>query len=177
MECSKPLSVLTDSGLTSFVSSRADLEKVCPDLKEAVRCIHTFTRHCMNREDRQHFKKLFHGTGLMVHELCKNGTFQEEYLRHAPCMTQVSSEGEVCFKGYTKDMQDIQSSSPTEVNISELNIDTVLRKKRRHAADEGIKNLCCSFQQYVECLTHAVRRRCGEESAHFSYKLLDKMSS
>lgn len=29
MNCAKPLSVLTDSGLT-FVSSKADLDKICP---------------------------------------------------------------------------------------------------------------------------------------------------
>lgn len=47
------------------------------DLKEAIKCIHAYTRHCMNNEHRRHFKKLFHGTGLMVQELCRNGTYQE----------------------------------------------------------------------------------------------------
>ncbi|XP_018573831.1 uncharacterized protein LOC108912896 [Anoplophora glabripennis] len=174
MNCAKPLSVLTDSGLT-FVSSKADLDKICPDLKEAIRCIHAYTRHCMNNEHRRHFKKLFHGTGLMVHELCRNGTYQEEYLKHAPCMKRVEKQNEVCFKRYTKAMNEIQSNTP-EVNSSEPDIVNVIKKKRE-AADEGIKNVCCSFQEYVECSTHTMRRQCGEEAAEFSRRFMDKMSS
>ncbi|CAH1116015.1 unnamed protein product [Phaedon cochleariae] len=175
MHCAKPLSVLTDSGLTSFVSSKSDLEKVCPDLKEAIKCIHGFTRHCMSKEDRSHFRTLFHGTGLMVHELCRNGTYQDEYLKHAPCMSRAANENEVCFKRYTRAMHTIQSNSP-EINISEPDIVTVLKKKRA-AADEGIKNICCAFQEYVECSTQSVRRKCGDISAEFSHTFLDKMSA
>nr|XP_023023914.1 uncharacterized protein LOC111512051 [Leptinotarsa decemlineata] len=175
MECAKPLTVF--DGLTSFISSKSDLEKVCPNLKEAIKCIHTYTRHCMNKEEKQAFRELFNGTGKMVHELCREGVYQEEYLRHAPCMSQVAGESEVCFRSYTKAMQKIQSDSPPEIKISELSIDTVLRKKRRHAADEGIKNVCCAFQEFIECSTHAVRRRCGDESAKFSHKFFNKMSA
>lgn len=47
------------------------------DLKEAIRCIHKFSRHCMNFDQRRHFQKLFRGTGQMVHELCQTGPYQE----------------------------------------------------------------------------------------------------
>lgn len=49
----------------------------CRDLKEAIKCIHSYTRLCMKLNHRRHFKKLFHGTGMMVHELCNNGTYQD----------------------------------------------------------------------------------------------------
>lgn len=173
-DCAKPLSVLTDSGLT-FISNKTDLDKICPDLKEAIRCIHSFSRRCMSHEHRRHFKKLFHGTGLMVHELCRNGTYQEEYLKHAPCMTKVEPQTEVCLKRYSKAMEEIQSNTP-ELNISEPDTVGVLKKKRE-AADEGIRNVCCSFQEYVECSTHTMRRQCGAEAAEFSRNFLDRMSS
>lgn len=63
-----------------------------------------------------------------------------EYLKHAPCMKKVERENEVCFKRYTKAMNDIQSNTP-EVNSAEPDIVSVLKKKRE-AADEGIKNVC-----------------------------------
>ncbi|XP_060522888.1 uncharacterized protein LOC132699914 [Cylas formicarius] len=176
MQCSKPLSVL-DSGLT-FVSSKTDLDRICPDLKEAIRCIHQYTRVCMTFNNRRHFKKLFHGTGEMVNNLCKNGTYQEEYLRHAPCMQRVEPENEICFKKYAKQMNEIQSKSPIE-NVSEPDLVSyqTYQKRKRDAADEGIKNVCCSFQEYVDCSTKTTRNTCGNEAAEFSRKFLDKMST
>ncbi|KAJ8972035.1 hypothetical protein NQ314_000418 [Rhamnusium bicolor] len=90
-------------------------------------------------------------------------------------MKQVEKENEVCFKRYTKAMNEIQSNTP-ELNNSEPDIVNVMKKKRE-AADEGIKNVCCSFQEYVECSTHTMRRQCGEEAADFSRRFMDKMSS
>nr|CAH7768843.1 unnamed protein product [Callosobruchus chinensis] len=141
MSCAKPLSLLTDSGLT-FVSSKEDLDKICPDLKEAIKCIHGFTRHCMKNEHRKHFRKLFHGTAYTVHELCRNGTHQEEYLKHAPCMQKVEKQNAICFKRYTTAMHEIQSKTPaSEVSQAEPDIINLMKKKRE-AADEGIKNVC-----------------------------------
>ncbi|XP_066137512.1 uncharacterized protein [Euwallacea fornicatus] len=176
MRCSKPLSVL-DSGLT-LVSSKADLDKICPDLRDAINCIHQYTRFCMNLQDRKHFKKLFHGTGEMVNNLCKNGTYQEEFLRHAPCMQKIEEQNEVCFKQYTKQMNDIEAKTPMDV-ISEEDLLTFKNtmKRKRDAADEGIKNVCCAFQEYVECSTSTTRKVCGDEAANFNKNFLDKMSS
>ncbi|KAL1497390.1 hypothetical protein ABEB36_008368 [Hypothenemus hampei] len=177
MRCSKPLTVL-DSGLT-LVSSKADLENICPQLREAINCIHRYTRFCMGFEDRKHFKKLFHGTGEMVNNLCKNGTYQEEFLKHAPCMQLIEKENEVCFKQYTQKMSEIQEKSPMGDIVMEDDLLTfkTTMKRKRDAADEGIKNVCCAFQEYVECSTSTTRRVCGSEAADFSKKFLDKMSS
>ncbi|XP_076275174.1 uncharacterized protein LOC143206489 [Rhynchophorus ferrugineus] len=176
MRCSKPLAVL-DTGF-SFVSTKADLDKICPDLKQAIRCIHQYTRFCMEKNDRTHFKKLFHGTAEMVNHLCRNGTFQEEYLRHAPCMQIVDPQNEVCFKKYTKNMSEIQAKTPIDaIPESDVMAYRSLQKRKRDAADEGIKNVCCAFQEYVECSTSTTEQICGAEAADFSRKFLDKMSS
>lgn len=173
MECTKPLSLLTDSGLT-FVSSKADLDKICPDLQNAIDCINRFSRYCMNREHKRHFKKLFHGTVQTAKELCHNESYQQEYLNHAPCLKKVEPRNDICFKRYTKKMHEIQSQQP--INISETDIITY-QKRKRAAADEGIKNVCCSFQEYIECTTSVAYHQCGEDAAEFSRKFLDKMSS
>ncbi|CAH0564860.1 unnamed protein product [Brassicogethes aeneus] len=175
MKCAKPLSVL-DSGLTNIVSSKADLNKICPDLKGAIRCIHNHARHCMTPNHTRHFKTLFHGTNVVVHDLCKNGSYQEEYLKHVPCMKKVEPENEVCFKRYRKAMENIQANSPSIEAAADINDLVSYQKRKREAADEGIKNVCCSFQEYVECSTHSTKRKCGDEAAQFSRKFLDQMS-
>ncbi|RZC31774.1 uncharacterized protein BDFB_007301, partial [Asbolus verrucosus] len=173
VQCAKPLSVL-DSGLT-FASSKPDLDRMCPDLRDAIKCIHSYTRHCMTLEERSHFKKLFNGTALMVHDLCKNETYQEEYLKYAPCMKKVEKENEVCLKRYVNTMKEIQSRTKEETTVEPDLI--TYQKRKREAADEGIKSVCCSFQEYAECSTHTMRRACGEDAAQFSREFLDKMSS
>lgn len=173
-DCAKPLSVLIDSGLT-FISSQADLDKICPELRGAISCIHSHTRRCMTNNQSEHFQKLFRGTGKMVTELCVNGTFQQEYLKHAPCMKQAESENEVCLKRYARAMKEVTDNTP-EMDNSDPDIFNALKKKRE-AADLGIRNVCCIFQEYVECLTHTMRRKCGEEAAKFSNKFMEKISA
>lgn len=178
VHCTKPLTILTDSGSgMTIVTSKAELEKICPDLRSALRCIHEYTRMCMSLDRRRHFKKLFHGTQVVVQDLCNNGSFQNEYLTHSPCMKQVSKENEVCFSTYAQAMREIQSqpSAPPTSNpsLSSPAPDNSLLYNK----EDGIKNVCCSFQEYMECSTHVTRRTCGASAAEFSRKFLDRMSS
>lgn len=55
-------------------------------------------------------------------------------------MKQVEKENEICFKRYTKTMNEIQPNTP-EVSPTEPDIVNVIKRKRE-AANEGIKNVC-----------------------------------
>lgn len=197
-QCAKSLSVLTDSGL-SFVGSKEDLDMVCPDLEKSLTCIHGYSRLCMNLQQRKHFRKLFHGTASMANDLCRNGTYQEEFLSHAPCMQRVSSDTEVCFSKYSAAMTEIQAATNKQQELEEeaqrnryhhhhhhhhhhrnkTDAETAYKyqKAKREAADDGLKSVCCSFQEYVNCYTQTIRRSCGEDAALFSRRFLDQMAS
>ncbi|KAL3274609.1 hypothetical protein HHI36_015990 [Cryptolaemus montrouzieri] len=178
MQCARPLSILTDSGL-SFVTTKEDLDRTCPSFQEALKCIRAYTRRCMSYDQRKHFKKLFHGTNLMVHELCKNGTYQEEYLTYAPCMKEVESQTKVCFTRYAEAMHDIQTKTNLEEEREEI-MDTDIftyEKRKRETADKGMRDVCCAFQEYLECSSSSTRKQCGEGAEKFSRKFLDQMSS
>lgn len=177
-QCAKPLSILTDSGL-SFATTKEDLDRTCPTFQEALKCIQSYTRRCMSYDQRKHFRKLFHGTSSVVEKLCRNGTYQEEYLKHAPCMKEVEKDTRVCFAKYSQAINEIQMRTEAEEEREEiLNTDIFMYEKRkRETADRGIRNVCCSFQEYMECSTSTMRRACGEEAEKFSRKFLDHMSS
>ncbi|CAH1377472.1 uncharacterized protein [Tenebrio molitor] len=174
IQCSQPIQMLTDSGLT-FATSKSELDRMCPDLRDSVRCIHGYTRYCMSLEEREHFKTLFHGTVLMVESLCRNETYQEEYLKYAPCMKKVEKQNEVCLNRYTTAMKAIDSQTRDEATEDPDLV--TYQKRKREAADEGIRKVCCAFQEYVECSTHTMRRACGEDAAQFSRDFLDRISS
>lgn len=111
-----------------------------------MRCIHGYARQCLRPEEGHHFKRLFHGTAEMVNNLCKNETYQEEYLKYSPCMKKVEKKNEMCFKKYTKTMTEIESRTEHEEDektegSAEPNQITY-QKRKREAADEGIKSVC-----------------------------------
>ncbi|CAG9865007.1 unnamed protein product [Phyllotreta striolata] len=175
IECTKRISELTtDAGLPLF-NSKSDLEKMCPNLKDSIKCIHGFTRKCMVKEDRMHFRKVFYGTGLMIHDLCRPGRYQTEYLKYAPCMINASMDNQICFETYTTSMERFKSNS-VELEQIHNDFENILRR-RREAPNEVIKNICCAFQRYAECSTAAVNKKCGSETANFSIRFLMKMSS
>lgn len=136
---------------------------------------------CMSMHHRKHFNKLFQGTSMVVRELCDNATYQEEYLKYVPCMKQVADKNQVCFDRYSQAMKEIQGRPRIdEVAVEDVPaVDMVeyQRKRKRQIADEGIKNVCCTFQEYVECSTETTERACGAPAAEFSRNFLDRMSS
>lgn len=168
VRCAQPLQVLTDSGLT-FVASKKDLEVICPDLYAGLKCVHSYTRRCMSLPQRSHFVKLFHGTNIMVKELCSNVTYQDEYLKYAPCMRKVVHENELCFKKHQQTMNRLEQPPPVEKPQN--------NSISREDVDNGVRSVCCSFMEYIDCSTHTMRRTCGEDAAQFSKDFLDKMSS
>lgn len=75
--CARPLRLLTETSELSFVTKKSELKSLCPDLHAGLHCIRSYTRKCMTMAQRNHFNKLYHGTGDIVHELCEEGPYQE----------------------------------------------------------------------------------------------------
>lgn len=64
--CAKPLSVLSSTSELSIYGSQQDLDNLCPDLKAGLHCIRSYTRRCMDINQREHFNKLYQGTSEWV---------------------------------------------------------------------------------------------------------------
>lgn len=47
------------------------------DLHAGLECIRSYTRRCMNPQEREHFNKLYFGTNEMIKDLCSEGSYQE----------------------------------------------------------------------------------------------------
>uniref|UniRef100_A0A182PC98 Uncharacterized protein n=1 Tax=Anopheles epiroticus TaxID=199890 RepID=A0A182PC98_9DIPT len=50
-------------------------------------------------------------------------------------------------------------------------------KSVEDAEEERLKTVCCAFQKYMQCSEFTVRQACGDETALFTRKFLDKMSN
>ena len=150
---------VTDRGDLSFASSKEELEKMCPKLMDGLTCINSFTVRCLTRDRRSYFNMLYNGTMQVIEDLCMEGPYQTDYLRHAPCMKRVQSEYQACSDRYQEKLKLIQSdqtedSSPDKVGL-----------------------LCCSFQEYLDCSQQVVNVTCGFHTASFTKGFLDRMAT
>ncbi|GAB0095740.1 uncharacterized protein DMENIID0001_111580 [Sergentomyia squamirostris] len=179
VQCARPLQVLSATSELSFVSTKEELDKLCPDLYAALHCIRSYTRRCMSIYQRDHFNKLYHGTSQVIHELCEEGPNQEDFLRHAPCMRHVKKQYEACSSKYQATMSRIGQivPEPSEASsIGDHEDDHNLTRVQFYEL-ERIKTVCCSFKEYIDCSEHVVRIACGVETANYTRSFLDKMSS
>merc|ERR1712223_1136903 len=99
-KCTDPLKVVTDNKDLGFATSKEELIKMCPKLMDGLRCIDDFTLRCLDREHRAYFNTLYAGTTQVIVDLCQEGTYQSDYLRHAPCMRLVQAGYERCAADY-----------------------------------------------------------------------------
>uniref|UniRef100_A0A6E8W379 Uncharacterized protein n=1 Tax=Anopheles coluzzii TaxID=1518534 RepID=A0A6E8W379_ANOCL len=118
----------------------------------------------MNIHQRDHFNKLYHGTNEVIHELCEEGPYQEgTYVLHAPCMRHVKKDYEVCAIHYQSTMAKIGQSVATTTTTT--------------VASSIYPTMATHPAAYMQCSEFTVRHACGDETALFTRKFLDKMSN
>ncbi|XP_045120498.1 uncharacterized protein LOC123509931 isoform X2 [Portunus trituberculatus] len=163
-ECVELLEVLTNKDL-GFAATVDELNKMCPVLLNGLQCIDNYTRRCLTQKHRDYFNKLYAGTIRVIKDLCNTrGRYQEEYIRHAPCMRQVNPKYNVCSVTYHRKTVALNDMQDASVTLSE---------------DEKNRNviiLCCSFQEYLQCSERVVFETCGNETALFTKEFLDRMA-
>ncbi|XP_025271424.1 uncharacterized protein LOC112639997 [Camponotus floridanus] len=160
VRCARPLEKISSNDLGLVVTKKEELNKLCPDLEAGMKCITKYTLNCMKEKQREHFNLLYTGTNQVIMELCHDGPYQDEFLKHAPCMQKVKAEYEMCYKTYQKATLEMEIIS-----------------NRTAVTQEKIKSFCCSFTEYLECSHHAVRRQCGDDTARFTKDFLDRMAT
>uniref|UniRef100_A0A1L8DNY5 Putative conserved secreted protein n=1 Tax=Nyssomyia neivai TaxID=330878 RepID=A0A1L8DNY5_9DIPT len=161
--CSRPLQVLSSTSDLTIATNKEELNEICPDLYGGLHCIRSYTRRCMSLQHRNHFNKLYHGTNQVIRDLCREGHYQNDYLRHAPCLRMVKPDYEICAKKYQDTISRVtQMEHRGMVNGTD--------------DDDTVGIVCCSFREYLDCSERTARRICGEETAAFLRSFLDKMA-
>ncbi|KAA0186748.1 hypothetical protein HAZT_HAZT009765 [Hyalella azteca] len=161
-ECVELLEALTNKDI-GFAASREELNNMCPVLLSGLQCIDNYTLRCLSPQHRSYFNKLYNGTMLVIRDLCtsRGGRYQQEYIRHAPCMRQVNPKYNRCSEVYHRKTAGLNQAV---VRLSE-------RDKARN-----VITLCCSFQEYLQCAEQVVFESCGNETALFTKNFLNRMA-
>ncbi|XP_076649843.1 uncharacterized protein LOC143357312 isoform X1 [Halictus rubicundus] len=152
--CARPLERINSNDL-SFAITKESQHQLCRELESGIKCIQTYTIDCLDENQREHFNNLYSGTNKAVMELCQDGPYLDEFMKHAGCMQQIAPQYELCHKRYQRITEDVA---------------------KNNATDKSVKRLCCGFKEYLDCSHHTVRRHCGDDTAQFTKEFQDRVS-
>jgi hypothetical protein len=63
----------------------------------------------MTLPQRQQFMKLYKGTEGIIRDLCREGDYQNEFLKHAGCLRTVKPEHKKCEEKYQETMLSLKT--------------------------------------------------------------------
>ncbi|XP_035222830.1 uncharacterized protein LOC118195599 [Stegodyphus dumicola] len=157
--CLESLQSLSQGGDLALTTTLEELQAVCSTLKESVWCVDEHMKHCFTPTQRKVFNHVVAGARQFLLELCVPGPIQDAYLKHSPCYKNVSLSEEKCAPKYRH-----------LIRLSE-NVD------EQGNVDDGLRESCCAFNEFVLCKYVHVTQDCGQESADFLQQHLDRISS
>ncbi|KAK7867811.1 hypothetical protein R5R35_008256 [Gryllus longicercus] len=156
IDCKDPLDMLSsDKRELNAVTSKEDMDRLCPDIRQHLDCIDRKTKRCMTPDVQMTFNVLYNGTIVVMTELCHNDTYQQEFLKYARCFKDMNKE-EDCEAKYSETLADIQKNA------------------RSH---DAVHRICCSFHDFLECSKRTVAAVCGNDAAEFNKRMLDTMAT
>ncbi|KAG8185335.1 hypothetical protein JTE90_008238 [Oedothorax gibbosus] len=157
--CLQSLQSVTQSNDLMFVTTRKELTALCSKLQSSVGCVDEHMKNCFSPTQTKVFNQVVAGARQFLLELCVEGPIQETYLKHSSCYKNVSLSEEKCAPKYRQ-----------LIHLSE-NVD------EQRNVDEGLRESCCAFNDFVLCKYEYVRKDCGQEAAIFLEQHLDRISS
>jgi hypothetical protein len=133
-KCSKQLQVLKSATDLSFTPKREELAELCPDLEAGLKCIRSYTRRCMTLAQRQQFVKIYKGTDDVIRDLCREGDYQNEFLKHAACLRTVKPQHKKCEEKYQETMLSLKTP---KANQTSNNQDQTMQN-----TNDDVKKVC-----------------------------------
>lgn len=112
--CAKPLQLLQSTSDLSFAPKREELDELCPEFHNGLRCIGSYTRRCMTQVQRDQFNKIYQGTNELIKDLCREGDYQNEFLKHSNCLQTVKPLHVKCAERYQQTMSSIFQASANQ---------------------------------------------------------------
>lgn len=123
--CAKPLQLLQSTADLSFAPKREELDKLCPEFNNGLRCIGSYTRRCMTQIQRDQFNKIYQGTNELIKDLCNEGDYQNEFLKHSSCLQTVKPRHVKCADRYQQTMSSIFKASANQTAYNQQQQESV----------------------------------------------------
>ncbi|XP_045592110.1 uncharacterized protein [Procambarus clarkii] len=147
-QCMDQLQAINKDHNLAFASTEGELNKMCSTMESGLDCVHSHVTRCFDESRQRVIYQLLTGTEDVIKSLCMAGSFRDQYLVHAACMRNLSTDNLVCGLQYKRLISSV--NPPEKINF-----------------EDSIRQQCCAFHNYLLCVTSAAERECGTQAAHF----------
>ncbi|KAG8201082.1 hypothetical protein JTE90_028753 [Oedothorax gibbosus] len=157
--CLRSLMSVTKGNDFTFAATRHQLQAVCSSMKDSVICVDEHMNLCFNPTQRKVFNHVVAGARQVLKALCVPGAIQEAYLAYAPCFKNITMSEDKCAPKYRR-LIELSENVNEEKNV-----------------DDGLREACCAFREFVLCKYIFVAKDCGHDAAMFLQQYLDRITS
>ncbi|KAI2810967.1 hypothetical protein BLOT_002137 [Blomia tropicalis] len=148
--CAATILIFTQNP-SGIATTESQLNKQCGFLHEAEQCFTNFTKKCTTPLQRELISFLTEGSHRLLSEYCTaRSQLQRNYLKHAPCLNQVTRSPKACVRSLKMALEIVP----------------------RLEWDKRIPAGCCAYRQFLHCTEKLIEQKCGKEAIEFFSSLL-----
>lgn len=139
--CAANLAVFAQGAGKAEVTD-ATVDRQCTSITDAADCISNYTDVCLTDTQKQLSDMLFDGAAQIKREYCnKTGQLRALYIKHAPCLAEVSKEQKSCLKLVQAGLESLHKAQ----------------------WNKRIPYLCCTYHRLRDCFRNLIEAKCGDE--------------
>ncbi|XP_076064806.1 uncharacterized protein LOC143038926 [Oratosquilla oratoria] len=146
-DCINMLQDINEDHDLAFASTEPELNRMCDTVEKGLNCVHNHVSHCFDKDRQRIINTLLTGTDDVIKNLCTPGKFRDNYRIYAPCMKNVSMDNNMCGAEYKRLIHSVGTDKATY--------------------EETVRQQCCAFHTYLDCVTATAEKECGKNAAHF----------
>ncbi|GFQ64738.1 uncharacterized protein TNCT_266581 [Trichonephila clavata] len=128
-DCFTVLEAISQREDLALAATQEELNLVCRKLQQGVECIEDHSFRCFTAPQKRIFKSVVSESKRVIDDICVQGKLQEDYLRYAPCLKNVSTDEKKCANQYKK-LANNHGANPDDPNADNVNYGLKLHCKR-----------------------------------------------
>ncbi|XP_050070820.1 uncharacterized protein LOC126558795 [Anopheles maculipalpis] len=121
----------------------------CLLFNRGMECVQHYLNVCVDQKERKIIENEVYGAKRLYEFLCRDRSFQKEFLRHKACFRHVHHDWDVCsskFVGILK--EEMSKTTKQSMNVQYM-------------------HFCCARYGYENCVYNSARYKCRHDSAIF----------
>ncbi|GFT03118.1 uncharacterized protein NPIL_305231 [Nephila pilipes] len=141
----------------ALATTKQELQLVCRKLQEGVKCIDDHSSRCFNSAQLRVYDSVVSESRQVIEDICVEGKLQEDYLSHAPCFKNISTDSKKCALKYRK-------------------MAILSQELKEEDKDSALKSVCCALRDFTLCKHEHAIRDCGPGASQFLQRHMERMS-
>ncbi|XP_058118711.1 uncharacterized protein LOC131284088 [Anopheles ziemanni] len=121
----------------------------CLLFNRGMECVQHYLNVCVDQKERKIIENEVYGAKRLYEFLCRDRSYQQEFLRHKTCFYHVHHDWDACsskFIGILKEE---------------------MTKTTKHSVNVQYMQFCCARYGYENCVANSARHKCRPDSALF----------